>query len=86
MVDEVGLLDANHAYAHIRMPNGGERIVSVRDIAPVERSESAIHSDTRMDENSSQQSQLEVNDSVLLSNEQLDISQEVITPNDQNLP
>ena len=55
-------------------------------LALVERSESVIYSDPRNDENTSQQSQSEVNDSVLLSNKQLDISQEVITPNDLNVP
>ena len=92
MVDEVELLYANSAYAHIRLPSGRESTVTVSgkhciwDLAPVERSESVIHSGPRMDETSSQQSQLKVNDSVLLSNEQLDISRKVITPNDQTLP
>ena len=86
MVDEVELLDANPTYAHIHMPNGQESTVSVRDLVPAERSDSVIYSDPRMDDNRSQKPQLEVNDSVLLSNKQLDVSHEVVTPNGQNLP
>ena len=60
-VDEVELLDANPTYAHIRLPNGRESTVSVRDIAPIESSDIGIDSDSLHKENSVQQAQSEVN-------------------------
>ena len=35
-VDKIELLHANPSYAHIRLPDGRESTVSIRDLAPVE--------------------------------------------------
>ena len=51
-VHEVELLDSNPSYAHIRLPDGQESTVSVRDLAPVGRSDHEVYSDPQLNEDS----------------------------------
>ena len=65
LVDEVELLDANPSHAHIRLPDGRESTVSVRDLAPIGSSDHVVHSDPLLNEDSAPQVQLEVYDTTL---------------------
>ena len=48
---EVKLLEANPQYAYIKYPNGRESIVSLRHLAPIERSDSTSQNDNNIIEN-----------------------------------
>ena len=50
-VTEVELLEANPQYAYIKYPNGRESIVSLRHLAPIERSDSTSQNDNNIIEN-----------------------------------
>ena len=89
LVDEVELLDANPSYAHIRLPDGRESTVSIRDLAPVGSSDHEVNSDPQLNEDSrvnTLQAQLEVDDSVPLQNEQLNDTHDKATYNEQFVP
>ena len=89
LVDEVELLDANLSYAHIRLPDGRESTVSIRDIAPVGSSDHEVYSDPQLNEDSrvnTPQAQLEVDDSVPLQNEQLSDTHDKAIYNEQFVP
>lgn len=47
LVEEVELLEANHQYAHVRLPDGRETTVSTRSLAPV--GENIIREETTLD-------------------------------------
>ena len=71
LVDEVELQDANSSYAHVQLPDGRESTASVRDLTPVGRSDHLVHSGPQLNEDSTPQAQLEVDESIPLQNEQL---------------
>lgn len=51
LVDEVEILQTNPCYARVSMPNGKERTVSLRDLAPMPRGNSANISELRVEDN-----------------------------------